>query len=229
MSSQRKFSRRGFLKGSIAATLGTTALGGTRAAHAARRRSRTGVAGVAMVTSRGRESPRVDLVSLASGKVLTTFEGFFAAHAVVPVEQLNRFFVHGRNAGSDRGALLAVEVDPLTEDWRVVGTQELAGGMPLHWQPNRSHTLIQYNTIGDRKLHVLDTRTLEIESFEGGGKHSNMAFFKQDRWLVATDRLQGGTTLRVVDRASGQILSETPAGGWGHGVTVNDKTQRAFV
>ena len=148
---------------------------------------------------------------------------------MVPVEELNRFFVHGRDMRSGQGVLMGVEVDPVSEAWRVVGAQPIDGGMPLHWQPNRAHTLIQYNTIGDKRLHVLDTATMELESFAGGGRHSNMAFYDRDRWLVATDRLRGGTTLRVVDRGSGQILSETATGGWGHGVTVNDKTRRAFV
>ena len=230
MNKKQDISRRKFLKGSIAATVGASVLGGHAAAKAsARQTSRTGALGIAMVTSRERDRYRVDLLSLKSGKVLKTFDGLFAGHAVVPVEDLNRFFVHGRDMSTGKGVLMAVEVDPLTEAWEVIGSHQLDGGMPLHWQPNRSHSLIQYNTIGDRLLHVLNTETLELESFEGGGRHSNMAFFKNDSWLVATDRMKGGTTLRVIDRASGQILSETPAGGWGHGVTVNDKTERAFV
>lgn len=229
MTRKDDLSRRTFLKSSIAATVSASVLGeGSRVAQA-KRQSRTGIAGVAMVTSIEHGDFRVDLVSLATGDVLHTFRDFHAAHAVVPVEALNRLFVHGRDMRTGKGILTGVEVDPATERWRQLDAIELDGGMPLHWQPNRDHTLIQYNTIGDKLLHVLDTRTLALESFEGGGKHSNMAFYNRDRWLVATDRLQGGTTLRVVDRGSGQILCETPAGGWGHGVTVNDKTERAFV
>ncbi len=224
MSKPRDISRRGFLRGSIAATVGVSMLGGEL-----RGESSTGLVGVAMVTSREKDRFRVDLISLRSGRILHTFQDFHASHAVVPVEGLNRFFVHGMDMRKQIGVLMAVEVNPATEAWSVVGVQEIGGGRPLHWQPNRSHSLIQYNTIGDKLLHVLDTRTLELESFEGGGKHSNMAFYNHDQWLVATDRLKDGTTLRVVDRASGQILSETAAGGWGHGVTVNDKTERAFV
>ena len=227
----KNISRRNFLKSSIAASVGASVLGpGAAAAHAARgRESLGGIAGVAMVSSREQGRFRVDLLSLKTGEILKTFEDFHASHAVVPVEGLNRFFVHGEDTRTGRGVLLGVEVNPATEAWRVVGRHELGDSRPLHWQPNRDHSLIQYNTIGDKLLHVLNTQTLELESFAGGGKHSNMAFFNRDRWLVATDRLQGGTTLRVIDRASGQILSETPAGGWGHGVTVNDKTERAFV
>ena len=232
MSAQDDLSRRSFLKTSIAATVGASVLGGNgREAHAAGkgRRRGAGIAGVAMVTSREHDDFRVDLMSLASGEILHTFQDFHAAHAVVPVESLNRLFVHGRDMRTGKGVLTGVEVDPATERWRALERIELDGGMPLHWQPNRDHTLIQYNTIEDRQLHVLDTAKMEARSFAGGGRHSNMAFFNRDRWLVATDRLQGGTTLRVVDRESGQILSETPAGGWGHGVTVNDKLGRAFV
>ena len=235
MKPETELSRRRFLKSSLAATVGASILpsavgGATLAASPPDpRQSATGTFGVAMVSSRENALSRVDLVSLKNGRILTTFHDLHAAHAVVPVEDLNRFFVHGVDTRTDRGLLLGVEVDPLTEAWRTVDVKQIAGGRPLHWQPNRDHTLIQYNTIGDRRLHVLNTRTMGLESFEGGGRHSNMAFFNNDRWLVATDRLQGGTTLRVIDRRSGQILSETPAGGWGHGVTVNDKTERAFV
>ncbi|MEM7356717.1 MAG: hypothetical protein AAF657_38225, partial [Acidobacteriota bacterium] len=230
MHPKNEFSRRRFLKSSLAATVGASILPSKALAGPPDpSRSATGTFGLAMVSSREGGRSRVDLVSLKDSRVLTTWHDFHAAHAVVPVEGLNRFFVHGVDTRTDQGLLMGVEVDPLTEHWRVLDAKEVAGGRPLHWQPNRAHTLIQYNTIGDKRLHVLDTRTLELESFEGGGRHSNMAFFNQDRWLVATDRLRGATTLRVVDRASGQILSETPAGDWGHGVTVNDKTERAFV
>lgn len=229
MADKDDLSRRTFLKGSVAATVGASILAEGAAGASSSHRPRTGIAGVAMVTSREHDDFRVDLVSLATGDVLHTLHEFHAAHAVVPVEGLNRLFVHGRDMRSGKGILTGIEVDPVTEGWRMLDSIELDGGMPLHWQPNRDHTLIQYNTIGDKSLHVLDTRTLGLETYGGGGKHSNMAFYNRDRWLVATDRLKGGTTLRVVDRGSGQILSETPAGGWGHGVTVNDKTERAFV
>jgi len=229
MSKKSEISRRRFLKDSLAVTVGASALSVGSRAVAGTGKSLGGVRGVAMVTSREGDSFRVDLISLHSGRILTTFEDFFAAHAVVPVEGLNRLFVHGRDMRTHKSVLMGVEVDPASERWQVAGTREIDGGMPLHWQPNRDHTLIQYNTIDDKRLHVLDTRTLELESFAGGGRHSNMAFFNQDRWLVATDRLRGGTTLRAVDRATGEILFETATGGWGHGVTVNDKTQRAFV
>lgn len=230
MNTKSSLSRRKFLKDSVTVTVGASILGGGSPAHAAgRRKSRTGTAGIAMVTSRERDRFRVDLVSLTTGEVLHTFQDFHAAHAVVPVEDLNRFFVHGVDTNTRQGSVMAVEVDPATEAWRTLATKTLDGGMPLHWQPNRDSSLIQYNTIGDKSLHVLDTHSLKLESFAGGGRHSNMAFYNNDRWLVATDRLQGGTHLRVIDRGSGEILTETSVGGWGHGVTVNDKTERAFA
>ena len=193
------------------------------------RRKNSGIAGIAMVTSRENDHFRVDLISLLNGRLITTFTDFHASHAVIPVENLNRFYVHGRKGTTGKGVLMGVQVNPKTEEWRVLYEQELDGGMPLHWQPNKDYSLILYNTIDDGALHVLNTRSLKLESYHGGGRHSNMAFYNNDNWLVSTDNLRGGTTLSVIERKTGEILSETPAGGWGHGETVNDKTERAFV
>ena len=96
------------------------------------------------------------------------------------------------------------------------------GSLVLHWQPNDDYSLIQYNTVEDQALHVLDTKTLELQSYRGAGTHSNMAFFNGDGWLVATDHLQNGTKLHVIDRNTNRVLSETEVGDWGHGVTVID-------
>lgn len=188
-----------------------------------------GIAGVAMVTSISKEKPRVDLISLRDNRILATFENIYAEHAVVPVETLNRFFVHGSDTKTGKGLIWGLEVDLQTEDWKVIYEKQLEGGLVRHWQPNSDYSLIQYNTIIDRALHVLDTKTLELQTYPGGGTHSNMAFFNDDAWLVATDYLRNGTKLRVIDRSSKEILSETNVGDWGHGVTVNNPTERAFV
>ena len=231
-----KVSRRKFLKTTMAVAVGITVIpnGIQGMVNAARppgipRRKNSGIVGIAMATSRENNRFRVDLISLKNSRVITTFHDFHASHAVVPVEHLNRFFVHGRKIKTGRGVLMGIQVNPMTERWHLIYEQEIDGGMPLHWQPNRDCSLIQYNTIGDGALHVLNTQSLELESYHGGGRHSNMAFYNNANWLVATDNLRGGTTLRVIQRKTGEILSETPAGAWGHGVTVNDATKRAFV
>ena len=100
MSKKTEMSRRRFVKNSIVVTVGSS-MAGQGLAHALGAsdpsKSRTGVRGVAMVTSRQYDVFRVDLISLSSGEILKTFDDFHAAHAVVPVEELNRFFVHGRD------------------------------------------------------------------------------------------------------------------------------------
>ena len=83
------------------------------------------------------------------------------------------------------------------------------------------------NTIGDGGLHVLDTKTLKISSYIGGGKHSNMAMM--DDLLIATDKMAGPSQLLITDRRTNQVLSRTNVGEWGHGVTVNFKRGEAYV
>lgn len=45
---------------------------------------------------------------------------------------------------------------------------------------------------------------------------------------MATDHLGDGTRLRVVDRFSHRVLSETAVGSWGHGVAADAVAGRAF-
>lgn len=170
---------------------------------------------------------RLDLIDLDAATILATFEGLRATHAITPVESLNRFVVHGHRTRSRTGALQVIEVDPARKTWKELLDVDLPGGPALHWQPNPEHTEIMFNTVGDGSLHVLDTKTLERRRFTGGGRHSNMAFF--ENFLVATDGIRGPTTLRVVDRATGKVLSATPVGRQGHGVTVNRENGTAFV
>lgn len=235
--SGQPISRRAFLKSAAAATgsillahsarsaAPATAPGGTSSPDA---RS-TGIIGVALVTSIQNEADRIDLVSLKDARILATFEDIHASHAVVPIEGLNCFFVHGRHGRTGKGLIWGVEVNPKTEAWRVIFDRQLDGGLVLHWQPNADASLILYNTVADQSLHVLNTHTLDLQTYEGGGTHSNMAFYGDDRWLVATDHLGDGTRLRVVDRSSHRVLSETGVGSWGHGVTVDAASERAFV
>ena len=118
-------------------------------------------------------------------------------------------------------------MDPVKKTWQVILNKDLPGGTALHWQPNPQFTQIVFNTVGDGSLHVLDTKTLTIQRYDGGGEHSNMAFF--GKYLVATDKMSGPTNLNVVDRKTGKVVSKTRVGNWGHGVTVNDEHGLAFV
>jgi hypothetical protein len=189
----------------------------------------TGIAGIACVSSQVNTSPRLDFISLTDGRHLGTLENTFASHAIVPVESSHSFFVHGRDTQTDKGVIRGFQIDPATAAWHQIYEKQLTGGLVLHWQPSPDGTLIQYNTITDHALHVLDTRSLELDTYQGGGSHSNMAFFHANDWLVATDQLGRGTKLRVIVRATNTILSETAVGNWGHGLTINDETGRAFV
>ncbi|MCJ8328729.1 MAG: hypothetical protein HRT89_02370 [Lentisphaeria bacterium] len=211
-------SRKGFIKTSAALSLSLPSV-----VYGAE--DSTLPSGLIMVTS----GNRIDLLSLKTGKIISTINDFFASHAVVPVEALNRFFIHGKFRKDKDGAVLVFQVDPKKETAKQIAKVVLKGGTPLHWQPNPEQTLIQYNCIGAKNLHVLDTKTLKLKTYAGGGVHSNMAFFNQNKWLLATDRLRGGTTLRIIDRDKNSVLSATAVGGWGHGITVNHKMQRAFV
>ena len=123
--------------------------------------------------------------------------------------------------------MVVFEVDPVKKTWEIILNEDLPGGPALHWQPNPDFTQIVFNTVGDGGLHVLDTKELTIKRFDGGGRHSNMAFFKN--YLVATDKMSGATNLNIVDRDTGKLVSKTPVGNWGHGVTVNDERGEAFV
>ena len=179
--------------------------------------------GVAMAYGEG----RLDLIDLDNSRMLHSFEGIRATHAITPIEALNRFVIHGHRADSKEGAVVVFEVDPVAKTWEVVLNEVLPGGPALHWQPNRDFTEIVFNTVGDGSLHVLDTQELTIERFNGGGQHSNMAFFKN--YLVATDKMSGETNLSVTNRETGELVSVTHVGNWGHGVTVNDERGEAFV
>ena len=231
-------SRRKFIQAAALGTAGAIAWGKSRqqpTVATAGEPTRAGAAdssnlrGVLLATSKYGTAPRLDLISLNDGSLLATFEGIAASHAVVPVEDRNRFFVHGTDARTGNGLIWGLQVEPDAGTWTVIYERQLAGGEVLHWQPNRDASLILYNTIGDGALHVLDTHSLELRSYVGGGSHSNMAFFNDDRWLVATDRLGERPILRAIDRATNRVLSETPVGDWSHGVTVNERTGRAFV
>ena len=179
--------------------------------------------GVAMSYGAG----RLDLIDLDNARLLHSFEGIRATHAITPIESLNRFVIHGHRADSNEGALVVFQVDPVQKTWEVILNKDLPGGPALHWQPNPDFTEIVFNTVGDGGLHVLDTKDLTIKRFDGGGQHSNMAFFKN--YLVATDKMSGPTHLNVINRNTGKLVSRTAVGNWGHGVTVNNERGQAFV
>lgn len=179
--------------------------------------------GVALAYGAG----RLDLIDLDNARLLHSFEGIRATHAITPIESLNRFVIHGHRADSQEGAIVVFEVDPVEKTWKVVLNKDLPGGPALHWQPNPQFTEIVFNTVGDGSLHVLDTKELTVKRFDGGGQHSNMAFF--EHYLVATDKMSGPTHLNVIDRRSGKQVAKTAVGNWGHGVTVNNELGQAFV
>ena len=179
--------------------------------------------GVAMAYCQG----RLDLIDLDGNRLLHSFEGIRATHAITPIESLNRFVIHGHRQHSNKGVVVVFQVDPVNKTWEVILNEDLPGGPALHWQPNPEFTQIVFNTVGDGGLHVLDTKELTIKRYDGGGRHSNMAFF--ENYLVATDKMSGPTNLNIVDRNTGKLVSQTAVGNWGHGVTVNDQRGEAFV
>lgn len=185
--------------------------------------------GMAMTYGEG----RLDIIDLDGSQILHSFEGFHASHAITPVEHLNRFVIHGarfegaRTRANARGALMVVQVDPVLKSWEVLLYKDIEGGIPLHWQPNPEYTEIVFNTTGDGSLHVLDTKSLEITRYVGGGEHSNMAMF--ENLLIATDAMAGPSNVLITDRKTNTVLSSTPIGTWGHGVTVNNERGEAFV
>ena len=179
--------------------------------------------GVAMAYCQG----RLDLIDLDGNRLLHSFEGIRATHAITPIESLNRFVIHGHRQHSNKGVVVVFQVDPVNKTWEVILNEDLPGGPALHWQPNPEFTQIVFNTVGDGGLHVLDTKELTIKRYNGGGRHSKMAFF--ENYLVATDKMSGPTNLNIVDRNTGKLVSQTAVGNWGHGVTVNDQRGEAFV
>jgi len=170
---------------------------------------------------------RLDLIDLDGSQILHTFEGLDASHAITPVEHLNRFVIHGYRPSTRKGALLVLEVDPLSKSWKVLLDAALPGGRLLHWQPRPDMSEIVFNTIGDGRLHVLDTKSLKLTAFTGGGIHSNMAMM--DDLLIATDQMSGPSQLLLTDRKTNKIISRTPIAPWGHGVTANYERGEAFV
>ena len=170
---------------------------------------------------------RLDLIDLDKSQILHSFTGFEASHAIIPVEHLNRFVVHGYRPKTRTGALMVLEVNPVTKSWSVLMDKDIKGGRLLHWQPRPDMSEIVFNTVGDGGLHVLDTQSLEIERYVGGGGHSNMAMM--DNLLIATDEMSGPSRLLVTDRKTNTTLSTTSVNEWGHGVSVNFERGEAYV
>ena len=94
--------------------------------------------GIAMAYGGG----RLDLIDLDNAKLLHSFEGIRATHAITPIESLNRFVIHGHRADSQDGAVVVFQVDPVKKTWEVILNEELPGGPALHWQPNPQFTEI---------------------------------------------------------------------------------------
>jgi len=170
---------------------------------------------------------RLDLIDLDNSQILHSISGFEATHAITPVEHLNRFVIHGYRPKKRTGALLVFEVNPETKSWKILLDKDIKGGQLLHWQPRPDLSEIVFNTTGDGALHVLDTKTLEITRYVGGGIHSNMAMM--DDLLIATDQMAGPSQLLITDRKTNKVLTKTAVNNWGHGVTVNFERGEAYV
>ena len=170
---------------------------------------------------------RLDLIDLDQSQIIHSIEGFEASHAITPIEHLNRFVVHGYRPEKAMGALLVFQVDPITKSWSLLLDKDIEGGRLLHWQPRPDLSEIVFNTIEDGSLHVLDTKTLAITQYVGGGVHSNMAMM--DDLLIATDQMSGPSRLLITDRKTNKTLSSTAVSSWGHGVTVNFERGEAYV
>ena len=170
---------------------------------------------------------RLDLIDLDGSQIVHSFDGLDASHAITPVEHLNRFIIHGYRPALKSGALMVVEIDPVTKSWDVLMDKKIEGGRLLHWQPRPDMTEVAFNTIDDGGLHVLDTKSLKVTAYTGGGVHSNMAMM--DDLLIATDQMSGPSRLLLTDRKTNKILTTTDIAPWGHGVTVNYERGEAFV
>ena len=222
-------SRRGFLRaGAACAAIAATALDCSGAVEQLKvRKVHDGKADQLWGVALAYGEQRLDLIDLDNAKLLHSFEGLRATHAITPIERLNRFVVHGQDIASKEGAVGVLQVDPIKKTWSIPFYRTLPGGPALHWQPDPEFNRIVFNTIGDGGLHVLDTEKLTLKRYAGGGSHSNMAFL--DDYLVATDEMSGPSKLSVVNLKSGKIESQTPVGNWGHGVTVCRERGEAFV
>ena len=70
--------------------------------------------GLILVSSELGKKPRLDLISVRDGHILNTFHNLYVSHAIVTVEALNRFFFHGRDTRTGKGAIWGLEVNPAT-------------------------------------------------------------------------------------------------------------------
>ena len=91
---------------------------------------------------------RLDLIDLDNNRLLHSFEGLRATHAITPIEHLNRFVVHGQNISTNKGAVGVLQVDPVNKTWSIPFYKTLPGGPALHWQPDPEFNRVVFNTIG---------------------------------------------------------------------------------
>jgi len=73
----------------------------------------------------------------------------------------------------------------------------------------------------------MQTDTFDIQTFSGGGAHSNMVL--SDRYIMATDKIHGKTYFSIIDRKSAKVLSHVYVGKWAHGVTYSREYGKAFI
>lgn len=213
--------RRDFIK--TAALTGTLAL--TNSSNLFAEAARTGLCIVSF-------SDRQDLtnfISLKTGKTIFEFINFHVSHAVVVSESNNRIFLHGKDLKTKKAAIACFDADLKNDQVKLIEKKLLDGGLILHWQPNKDVSKIQYNTVKDGKIHVLDTKTLKLTSFAGGGKHSNMAWANDDKLIIASDKMRGMTKVNVINASTGELLSSTKTASWAHGLTCCDKKEMAFI
>lgn len=184
--------------------------------------------GICIVTFADRKN-LTHFISLKTGHVIYEFKTFHVSHAVVVDEANNRIFLHGRDIEAKKAAIACFEADIRNDSVSLIEKKLLDGGQILHWQANRDNTKIQYNTVEDGKIHILNTKTLELKSFDGGGNHSNMAWAKNDSLIIVSDKMKEITNVNIINAKTGELLSTTKTSSWGHGLTACDKTEMAFI
>jgi DNA-binding beta-propeller fold protein YncE len=181
------------------------------------------------IVSFGERKNLAHVISLNTGNIIYEFKNFQVSHAVVVDELTNRFFLHGQDIETNKASIACFEADIQKDNVKLIDKKLLDGGKILHWQPNSENTKIQYNTIEDGKIHILDTKSLELKSFDGGGSHSNMAWAKNDSLIVVSDKMKEITNVNVINVKTGALLSTTKTSSWGHGLTTCEKSEMAYI
>jgi len=167
---------------------------------------------------------RLHAIAVPSGKTLASVDHFSASHAIQLVPGKKRAFVHGRRTDRPGGALIVMRAD---KDGATVELDHDLPEHPLHWQPRPDLSEIVYNTTGDHGLTIVNTDTLEVESFKGAaGPHSLMGFLDDD--VVSSNGLVDSGQVRILDRKMGYVDQQVGVGPWPHGLAICAENGRAY-